>query len=216
MATALPESLPGCREGRPSGAGGHHGDDGTRFGRSLSRPGCGPGCWPAGAAGRCGRGGGPGPGGWRRSPGRRWCCRGGGCAARLRPDACAAAGRAAVAPQVCGGGDLRGAGAAGGRAEGGRGGGPAAAAGAGTGRPVLERAGVDGTARGWSRFAGRAGWLRPALLGLLPLADPQARPVAPAGSPSGDALAALEAVTAGLRRRFRGWPRWRRMRWPRT
>jgi hypothetical protein len=61
------------------------------------------------------------------------------------------------------------------------------------------------TAGSWlSRFAGRAGWLRAGLLGLLPLADPQARPVAAAGSPSGDALAALEAVTAGLRRRFGG------------
>ena len=39
-------------------------------------------------------------------------------------------------------------------------------------------------------------------MGVLPLADPQARPVTPAGSPSGDALAALQAVTAGLRSRF--------------
>jgi len=61
------------------------------------------------------------------------------------------------------------------------------------------------TASSWlSRFAGRAGQLRQAFLGLLPLADPQARPVAAAGSPAGDALAALEAVTAGLRRRFGG------------
>ena len=59
------------------------------------------------------------------------------------------------------------------------------------------------TAGSWlSRFAGRAGRLRQALMGLLPLADPLARVVAPAGSPAGDALAALEAVTAGLRRRF--------------
>jgi len=59
------------------------------------------------------------------------------------------------------------------------------------------------TVSSWlSRFAGRAGWLRAGLLGLLPLADPQARPVAAAGSPSADALAALQAVTAGLRRRF--------------
>jgi hypothetical protein len=59
------------------------------------------------------------------------------------------------------------------------------------------------TAGSWlSRFAGRAEGLRQGLLGLLPLADPQGRPVAPAGSPAGDALAALEAVTAGLRRRF--------------
>ena len=61
------------------------------------------------------------------------------------------------------------------------------------------------TASSWlSRFAARAGWLRAGLLGLLPLADPQARPVAAAGSAAGDALAALEAVTAGLRRRFGG------------
>jgi hypothetical protein len=53
-----------------------------------------------------------------------------------------------------------------------------------------------------ARFAGRAGELRQALTALLPLADPQARPVRPAGSPAGDALAVLEAVTAGLRARF--------------
>lgn len=61
------------------------------------------------------------------------------------------------------------------------------------------------TAGSWlARFAGRAGWLRQALTALLPLADPQARPVRPAGSPPGDALAVLEAVTAGLRRGFAG------------
>jgi hypothetical protein len=37
---------------------------------------------------------------------------------------------------------------------------------------------------------------------VLPLADPAARPFASAGSPAGDCLAALEAVTAGLRHRF--------------
>ena len=59
------------------------------------------------------------------------------------------------------------------------------------------------TAGSWlSRFAGRAGQLRQAFLGLLPLADPQGRPVAAAGSVTGDALAVLEAVTAGLRSRF--------------
>jgi hypothetical protein len=59
------------------------------------------------------------------------------------------------------------------------------------------------TAGSWlSRFAGRAGWLRAGLLGLLPLADPQARPVAAAGSAAGDALAVLDAVTAGMRARF--------------
>jgi hypothetical protein len=61
------------------------------------------------------------------------------------------------------------------------------------------------TAGSWlSRFAGRAGQLRRELMRLLPLADPQARPVMPAGSPSADALAALAAVTAGLRTRFPG------------
>ena len=40
------------------------------------------------------------------------------------------------------------------------------------------------TAGSWlSRFASRAGWLRQELLGLLPLVDPQGRPVAPAGWP---------------------------------
>ena len=59
------------------------------------------------------------------------------------------------------------------------------------------------TVSSWlSRFAGRARALRRMFLGVLPLVDPQARPVAPAGSPSADALAALEAVTAGLRSRF--------------
>jgi hypothetical protein len=37
---------------------------------------------------------------------------------------------------------------------------------------------------------------------VLPLADAQARPVMAAGSAVADALAALEAVTAGLRTRF--------------
>jgi len=61
------------------------------------------------------------------------------------------------------------------------------------------------TAGSWlARFASRADALRQALLGVLPLADPQARPVRPAGSPPADALAALEAVTAGLRARFAG------------
>jgi hypothetical protein len=59
------------------------------------------------------------------------------------------------------------------------------------------------TASSWlARFAGRAGQLRAGLLRLLPLVDPQGRPVAAAGSVTGDALAALDAVTAGLRARF--------------
>jgi len=85
----------------------------------------------------------------------------------------------------------------------------AAAAGRAAARPWL--AGRDGsrwqvpasTARSWrSRFAGRAVALRQALMGVLPLADPVARPFAPAGSPAGDCLAVLEAVRAGLARRF--------------
>ncbi len=76
--------------------------------------------------------------------------------------------------------------------------------------PVPGRAGEcwsvpASTASSWlSRFAGRAGWLRAGLLGLVPLADPLGRPVAAAGSVTGDALAALDAVTAGLRRGFAG------------
>lgn len=59
------------------------------------------------------------------------------------------------------------------------------------------------TAGSWLvRFAARAGQLRQLFTGVLPLADPQARPVEPAGSPACDALAVLEAVTAGLRSRF--------------
>jgi Domain of unknown function (DUF6431) len=85
----------------------------------------------------------------------------------------------------------------------------AAAAGRPAARPWL--AGRDGsrwqvpasTARSWrSRFAGRAGALRQALTGVLPLADPVSRPLVAAGSAAGDCLAVLEAVTAGLRRRF--------------
>lgn len=61
------------------------------------------------------------------------------------------------------------------------------------------------TAGSWlARFASRAGQLRQVFLAVLPLADPQGRPVAAAGSPAADALAALEAVTAGLRSRFGG------------
>ena len=37
---------------------------------------------------------------------------------------------------------------------------------------------------------------------MLPLADPAGRVLVPAGSAGGDCLAALEAVTAGLRSRF--------------
>lgn len=60
------------------------------------------------------------------------------------------------------------------------------------------------TARSWrSRFAARAGVLRQGLTRVLTLADPSdARAFVPAGSAAGDCLAVLEAVTAGLRRRF--------------
>jgi hypothetical protein len=59
------------------------------------------------------------------------------------------------------------------------------------------------TACSWlSRFAARAGQLRALFTVVLPLADPQARPVAAAGSAMADALAALQAVTEGLRARF--------------
>jgi hypothetical protein len=73
------------------------------------------------------------------------------------------------------------------------------------GRPGQRWSVPASTAWSWlSRFASRAGWLRQALMGLLPLVDPQARVVLPSGSPAADALAALEAVTAGLRARFGG------------
>ena len=85
----------------------------------------------------------------------------------------------------------------------------AAAAGRAAARPWL--AGRDGsrwqvpasTARSWrSRFTARAAALRQALMRVLPLADPASRPLVAAGSPAGDCLAALEAVTAGLQCRF--------------
>ena len=61
------------------------------------------------------------------------------------------------------------------------------------------------TAWSWrSRFADHAGVLRDALSGVLALADPVARPLVPPGSAAGECLAVLEAVTAGLARRFPG------------
>jgi hypothetical protein len=85
----------------------------------------------------------------------------------------------------------------------------AAAAGRAAARPWLVSPGGGrwqvpaSTAWSWrSRFAGRAGALRQALTGVLPLADPVFRALVPAGSPAGDCLAVLEAVTAGLARRF--------------
>ena len=85
----------------------------------------------------------------------------------------------------------------------------AAAAGRVPARPWLRAPGKGrrlvpaSTAWSWrSRFAGRAGVLREGLMGLLPLAagPGAARALVPAGSAEGDCLAALEAVTAGLRR----------------
>ncbi len=87
----------------------------------------------------------------------------------------------------------------------------AAAAGRAAARPRLAVPGGGrrlvpaSTARSWrSRFTARAGMLREQVMRLLPLADPEARVLAPAGSPGGDCLAALQAVTAGLARRFPG------------
>jgi hypothetical protein len=59
------------------------------------------------------------------------------------------------------------------------------------------------TAWSWRcRFAGRAAALREGLMALLPLAagPGAAGALVPSGSAAGDCLAALEAVTAGLRR----------------
>ena len=59
------------------------------------------------------------------------------------------------------------------------------------------------TAWSWrSRSASRAGVLRERLAGLLPQVSGEeaARPAAPSGSPPGDCLAVLDAVTRGLRR----------------
>lgn len=59
------------------------------------------------------------------------------------------------------------------------------------------------TARSWrSRFTAGAAVLREQLMRLLPLVEPVGRVLVPARSPGGDCLAALEAVTAGLRDRF--------------
>ena len=61
------------------------------------------------------------------------------------------------------------------------------------------------TARSWrSRFCSHAAGLREQLARLLPLVSGKeaARPGVPSGSEAGDCLAALEAVTAGLRSRF--------------
>jgi hypothetical protein len=87
----------------------------------------------------------------------------------------------------------------------------AAAAGRVPARPFAAAPGGGGrrrvpasTARSWrSRFEGRAGALRERLMRLLLLLSGResARPLVPSGSPAGDCLAVLEAVTAGLRER---------------
>lgn len=85
----------------------------------------------------------------------------------------------------------------------------AAAAGRAAARPWLRVPGrlrqvPASTAWSWrSRFSSRAWVLREQLAGLLPGVSQEeaARPLAAAGSPAGDCLAALEAVTRGLRDR---------------
>lgn len=87
----------------------------------------------------------------------------------------------------------------------------AAAAGRAAARPWLPAPGGGrrlvpaSTARSWrSRFAARADSLRQQLMRVLALASGQeaARPLVPSGSPGGDCLAVLEAVTAALAGRF--------------
>jgi hypothetical protein len=85
----------------------------------------------------------------------------------------------------------------------------AVAAGRAAARPWLRAPGgrrqvPASTARSWrSRFSLHAAGLREQVMRLLPLASREeaARPLVPSGSPAGDCLAALEAVTAGLRDR---------------
>ena len=83
----------------------------------------------------------------------------------------------------------------------------AAAAGRAAARPWLAAPGgrrqvPASTARSWrSRFASHAAGLREQVMRLLPAVSGResARPLVPSGSPAGDCLAALDAVTAGLR-----------------
>lgn len=85
----------------------------------------------------------------------------------------------------------------------------AAAAGRAAARPWLavpegRRQVPASTARSWrTRFALRAAGLREQVMRLLPLVSAREaiRPLVPSGSPAGECLAALEAVTAGLRER---------------
>jgi hypothetical protein len=85
----------------------------------------------------------------------------------------------------------------------------AAAAGRAAARPWLRVQGgrrqvPASTARSWrSRFSSHAAGLREQVMRVLPLASGKeaARPLVPSGSPAGDCLAVLEAVTAGFRER---------------
>jgi hypothetical protein len=88
----------------------------------------------------------------------------------------------------------------------------AAAAGRVPARPFAAAPGAGGrrrvpasTARSWrSRFSSRAAAVRGQLLRRRPLVSGReaARPAVPSGSPAGDCLAALGAVTAGFAGRF--------------
>jgi hypothetical protein len=88
----------------------------------------------------------------------------------------------------------------------------AAAAGRVPARPFAAAPGAGGrrrvpasTARSWrSRFSSRAAAVREQLMRLLPLVSGReaARPAVPSGSPAGDCLAVLGAVTAGFAGRF--------------
>jgi hypothetical protein len=86
----------------------------------------------------------------------------------------------------------------------------AAAAGRVAARPWLRVPGgrrqvPSSTAWSWrSRFSSHAAGLREQVMRLLPLVSREkaSRPLVPSGSAAGDCLAALEAVTAGLRERL--------------
>ena len=79
------------------------------------------------------------------------------------------------------------------------------AAGAGPPRPVVGRPRPRRPARGCRGSPPGPGGCGPGCaLGLLPLQTRRPGRATAAGSAAGDALAALEAVTAGLRRRFGG------------
>jgi hypothetical protein len=73
-------------------------------------------------------------------------------------------------------------------------------------RRVAERAGRPAaTVRGWlRRFTARAQALRAAFTGVLCALDPDPLLPSPAGSPAGDAVAAIVAATAAAERRWGG------------